>query len=239
MTRHLLLRLEAPLMAFGTVAIDARRPSQRWPATSMLTGLLANALGWDRRQSGALDRLQARLRWVVRIDRPGDALVDFQTAALEGDDRGWTTWGRPEGRKGGADTFQSPHIRYREYRADAAVAVALHLDPADEAPTVDDLAQAIRTPRRPLFIGRKSCIPAGSILIGVLDDGDAWAALDSIAPADGAAARPTCYAHADAPVRTSNAVEHRTGDRRQFSIDTHAGIHVVREYPGEVAGEAP
>ena len=68
---HLLLRLEAPLMSFGTTAVDHRRPVQPWPPVSMLTGLLANALGWQRSDVAALDALQSRIRWAARIDRAG------------------------------------------------------------------------------------------------------------------------------------------------------------------------
>ena len=67
MPAHLLLRLEAPLMSFGTTAVDHRRPVQAWPAVSMLTGLLANALGWERSDNVALDRLQARIRWAALL----------------------------------------------------------------------------------------------------------------------------------------------------------------------------
>jgi CRISPR system Cascade subunit CasD len=99
--QHLLLRLEAPLMSFGTTAVDHRRPVQAWPAVSMLTGLLANALGWQRSDAQALDALQARIRWAARIDRAGVALSDFQTAQLSKADKGWTTRGVVEGRGGG------------------------------------------------------------------------------------------------------------------------------------------
>ena len=41
----LVLHLEAPLLAFGGVAIDQIGIIRDFPAASMLTGLLANALG--------------------------------------------------------------------------------------------------------------------------------------------------------------------------------------------------
>jgi CRISPR system Cascade subunit CasD len=154
MPAHLLLRLEAPLMSFGSTAVDHRRPVQAWPAVSMLTGLLANALGWDRSDSAALDRLQARIRWAARIDRPGTLLNDFQTAQLAKDDRGWTTRGVVETRGGGDASYESPHLRYRDYRADASVLVALRLDPVAEFPNLTDLAAALDAPLRPLFLGR-------------------------------------------------------------------------------------
>ena len=49
--RHLILRLEAPLMAFGGETIDNYGVIRRFPSASMLTGLLANALGLRRTQA--------------------------------------------------------------------------------------------------------------------------------------------------------------------------------------------
>ena len=49
---HLILRLEAPLMAFGGETIDNLGVVRRFPSASMLTGLLANALGWLMRDVG-------------------------------------------------------------------------------------------------------------------------------------------------------------------------------------------
>src|SRR5262245_17286242 len=95
MVRHLLLRLEAPLMAFGGETIDNLGVIREFPAQSMLTGLFANALGWRREESNKHDRLQARLVFGARLDRAGSRFTDFQTAELSRDDRGWTTSGLP------------------------------------------------------------------------------------------------------------------------------------------------
>lgn len=164
MPRYLILRLEAPLMAFGGTMIDANGPTRELPIVSMVTGLIANALGWRRGDSAAHQRLQDRLVMGARLDRAGSALQDFQTAKLEANDKGWTTRGTPEGRSGGANTYKSPHIRRRHYRADAFVTVALTLAPADVAPTLDDVAEALCEPQRPLFVGRKPCLPSRPIL---------------------------------------------------------------------------
>lgn len=169
MASHLLLRLEAPLMAFGSEMVDARGPIRDFPAGSMLTGLLANALGLDRTERAAHQRLQDRLVFGVRLDDPGERLRDFQTATLGAGDRGWTTRGQPEGRAGGAATYGSPHIRERDYLADACVTVALRLEPGEEAPTVAKLAEALAEPARPLFLGRKPCLPTGPLLLGVVE----------------------------------------------------------------------
>lgn len=238
MALHLLLRLEAPLMSFGSLAVDANRPVQRWPAVSMLTGLLANALGWRRTDGAALDALQQRLRWAARVDRPGEPLQDFQTAQLAHDDQGWTTHGHPEGRAGGQPTYGPPHIRLREYRADASVAVVLRLEPADRPPTLQDLDAALRQPRRPLFIGRKSCLPSLPLRVGLRDAVDALQALDELPHADQAVPQPAVFFHPGAVHRAVPHVRHRSSDERRFTLDVHAGRQIVCERLPEPAGEA-
>ena len=164
MPKHLILRLEAPLMAFGSTMIDANGPTRDLPIVSMVTGLVANALGWHRAQRELHRDLQRRIVMGARLDRPGSELRDFQTAQLGANDRGWTTRGEPEGRAGGANTYKSPHIRKRHFRADAFVTIALRLEPADESPTLDEIAAALAEPARPLFIGRKPCLPSRPLL---------------------------------------------------------------------------
>ena len=165
--RHLIVSLEAPLMAFGGETIDNYGVIRWFPAASMLTGLLANALGWRRIERELHQRLQDRLVFAARIDREpatGARLTDFQTAQLGSNDQGWTTRGVPEGRAGGAATYDAPHLRYRDYFADMRVSVALRLEPEEENPTLDDLAAVLQEPARPLFIGRKPCLPSRSLI---------------------------------------------------------------------------
>lgn len=164
MSRCLLLHFQGPLMAFGDVAVDEIRPTRLLPTLSMVTGLLGNALGYEHNDVAKLQRLQDRLTLAARLDRPGRVIVDYQTAELSQDDPLWTTRGRPAERKGGPQSYVGPVIRHRHYLADAAVTVAVCLDPEDELPTVDDVAAALRRPERPLFIGRKGCPPARPLL---------------------------------------------------------------------------
>jgi CRISPR system Cascade subunit CasD len=179
MSEHLILRLDAPLMSFGGETIDNFGVVRDFPAASMLTGLIANALGWRRGDTDKLDRLQNRLVFAVRIDRPGTRMQDFQTAKLEKSDRGWTTRHAPEGRRGGDATYDSPHLRFRDYNADALVCVAVRLKPADEEPTLDAIAKALDQPARPLFLGRKPCLPATRILAGTIEATSVLQALQS------------------------------------------------------------
>lgn len=180
MARHLVLMLDAPLVAFGGETIDNLGVIRDFPALSMVTGLFANALGWDRGETDRHDRLQERLRLGSVLRHTGQRLRDFQTAQLDGNDRGWTTRGAPEERAGGSGTYQGPHLRYRDFHADRITQVVVRLDPVDEAPTLDEVAAALDRPRRPLFIGRKPCIPARRLVDRWIEADDVLGALRQI-----------------------------------------------------------
>jgi CRISPR system Cascade subunit CasD len=221
--RFLALRLEAPLMTFGAPAVDQRRPVQRWPARSMLTGLLANALGWQRHEGDRLNRLQARLLWAARLEREGTLFTEFQTAQLAKDDRAWTTRGRPEGRDGGADSYKSPHLRYKDHRADALVHVVLGLAEAAEAPSLNQVNEALYKPARPLFFGRKACMPATPIAAGWVTGADP---LQALLAQNGAG--PVFFG-AGAGDPALARLRHRASDERRFDLDVHAGQQWVYE----------
>ncbi|AOG03433.1 type I-E CRISPR-associated protein Cas5/CasD [Bosea sp. RAC05] len=216
----LLIRLESPLMAFGREAIDQNGPTRAHPDASMLTGLLANALGYDRTEAERHQRLQDRMTFAVRLDRPGSELRDFQTAQLAKADTGWTTHGVPEGRRGGGGTYESPHIRYRHYLADASLVVSIALSDADEAPTVDEVADALRQPARPIFIGRKPCVPSAPLLIGVVEAPTLLASFDQAPLAQAASSFRFVLPEHEAEGLDRVEVVRLTGHR-----DWVAGIH--------------
>jgi len=151
--------------------VDQNGVVQTFPCLSMLVGLIANALGWDRREHERLGNLQERVRFAARVDRRGQALVDYQTVDLGAEwmrpeTAGWTTRGQIA-KRGGASA-EGTHQRYRHYRADSVHTVVLTLT-GDEVPLVEDVAQALREPGRPLFIGRKCCLPAAPLLLDVME----------------------------------------------------------------------
>jgi CRISPR system Cascade subunit CasD len=175
--RWMHLRFSAPLMAFGGVAIDHIGPTRDVPAASALTGLLANAMGWRREDTMPHQALQDRLVLGTLIARQGHLLTDSQNAKLEANDLGWTTWGYPEGRAGA--TYNSPHRRLREYLADHDCHAVLRLS-GELAPNLDDLASALERPARPLFIGRKPCLPSSPLFSGWAEASTAQGALRSL-----------------------------------------------------------
>lgn len=183
--RWMHLRLRAPMAAFGGEIVDAHGVIRNVPAQSMLTGLLANALGWERSMREEHQALQDRIVFgaVWERDIGLSRMVDYQTARLGKGDRAWTTQGVPAGRDGGASTYNGAHQRWREFHADLRLSIVLRLDLEETSPTLDDLSAALRRPARPLFIGRKSCLPSSPIFAGWVEAASARGALETVAPA--------------------------------------------------------
>ena len=182
--RWMHLRLCAPLAAFGGEMIDVHGVIRNVPAKSMLTGLLANAIGWKRSMRAEHQALQDRIVFgaVWESDVASSRMTDYQTAQLGKNDRAWTTRGVPAGRDGGAATYVGAHQRWRDYHADLRLGVVLRLSPAEAVPAVEALAAALDRPSRPLFIGRKCCLPSTRIFEGWIDAPDARTALQVVGP---------------------------------------------------------
>ena len=232
MRRHLVLRLASPLIAFGGEAIDNLGVVRDFPALSMVTGLIANALGWDRSQAQQHNRLQQRLRMGCVLAPGARRVQDFQTAQLGKDDKAWTTWGAPEERAGGAGTYAGPHLRYRDYHADLCAWVALALDPADEPPTLEHIAAALDKPARPLFIGRKPCLPADRLVAGWHSAADVRSALQAIAAEQTAATPNTSGWQAQWPDGEGTQPGDRLldiCDERNWTSGIHGGWRPVRQ----------
>jgi len=192
--RWLHLRLSAPLMAFGGVAIDHVGPTRDVPAASALTGLFANALGWRREDGPTHQALQDRLIFAALIFRQGRLLTDQQNARVYESEPGWTTRGSPEARNKGPSYDNAPvrnqhgnqsgrkwmtHRRRRDYLADHDCRVVLRLAEG-EGPDLDRLAAVLDRPARPLFIGRKPCLPSAPLFAGWVEGASPRAALSAL-----------------------------------------------------------
>jgi len=257
MADHLILRLEAPLQAWGDVAMDPRRPTRAFPSRSGLAGLLANALGWRYRDADRTTALQDALRFAVREDRRPEIIRDYQTADLGRiGTQGWTRWGI-EKRAGSAK--EGTQILEKFYLADGVFTVAIGLGadavehPNGALPSLDDLEGALRLPARPIFLGRRGCPPATPLL---RRPGEARVAASSPAEAllkvalrggsSGAERSPTqtvrmWYGAEDAPpVPGAPAATEDVWDRRDFHTNRFGGSRRVvltlidaGRFPGE------
>jgi CRISPR system Cascade subunit CasD len=227
MARHLLIRMASPLVAFGGETIDNFGVIRDFPALSMVTGLIANALGWDRADDVAHNRLQARLRLGTRLEAKGVRLTDFQTAQLGANDKGWTTWSKPEERRGGAASYESPHLRYRDYHADLTALVALRLEPLSEAPGLEEIAAALDRPYRPLFIGRKPCVPTTRLVAGWVDADTVLQALQLPPLPEGSVALRAQWPDGEGQLAGDRVLD--LCDERNWTSGVHGGWRPVRE----------
>jgi CRISPR system Cascade subunit CasD len=148
----LLLRLAGPLQAWGDASRFVRRETRQEPTKSGVLGLLAAAQG--RRRTDPIEDLAATM-FGVRVDQPGRLVRDFQTARS-------------------MDGTQTMPLSYRYYLADAVFIAAVEADPG----LLNGLLDALRNPTFPLYLGRRSCPPAGHVAIG-LREGDIDQALRS------------------------------------------------------------
>jgi len=156
----LLLHLSGPLQSWGTGDVPGNlRDSSRFPTRSGLIGLLACALGRGRDEK--TDDLR-KLRFTIRVDRPGSFLRDFQTVG-GGMPRELTVI-TAEGKRRTAETATVVSERY--YRQDAAFTVLI------EGPSevLSACGEAVRYPRWPLYLGRRSCPPDAPLFLSLVDD---------------------------------------------------------------------
>lgn len=228
----LILRFDAPLMSFGAVVVDNLGVTGAFPGRSMLTGLIGNALGYRHGDATQLNNLQSRIRYAARCDRPGIPLIDYQTADLSQTflGEGWTTRGYREGREGGTAS-EGTTIRYRHYIANALYTVALTLDPAAASPTLEEIAIALASPTRPLFLGRKTCLPSGPILLEARTGNTLREILRAIPPIQDRGQPPPWPAiwppNDGADLPTSRLVP--VYDDRDWANQIHAGRRWMRE----------
>lgn len=180
MSQSLLLHLHGPLQAWGPAGAGNHRNTLAHPTRSGVVGLLGCALGLAR-DSVRLGELDDAVSFAVRIDAPGTHVRDFRTATVAKDvhpDRQDLPRGAALARARGdrravraAMVEQVPgtetKIGVDGFRQDARFTVALG-GPDD---LLAELAQALRSPRWPLFLGRRSC-PAPFDLCGGVVDGD-------------------------------------------------------------------
>ena len=138
----LALRLAGPMQSWGSASRFVRRTTEIAPTKSGVIGLIAAAQG--RRRTDEIEDL-LQLKFAIRIDQPGTMVRDFQTAI--------PAKGKPL------------PLSYRFYLGDAIFLALLEA----ETELLEGIADSIRNPTFPLYLGRRACPPAGPLVIGLRD----------------------------------------------------------------------
>jgi CRISPR system Cascade subunit CasD len=168
----LVLLLTGPMQSWGERAAFTDRDTLPHPTRSGIIGMLACAQGHSR---------DHKLDWAkdltihVRADSPGHVMSDFHMigSGYPVERAMITAEGKPRKNKHGQ---ASGTMTTRHYLADAAFTVTVT---GDDHALTERLAHALRKPRWPLYLGRKSCPPAHPVVLGITDAGGTHA-LDSI-----------------------------------------------------------
>lgn len=140
MTSVLLLRLQAPMQAWGVQSLFPIRDTARFPTRSAIIGLLCAASGKSRDED--LSEFD-QLRLGIRVDHPGVVMKDFQTAQ--------------DAYKASGGISKNPSISNRYYLSDAAFLAAIE---GEDAGQLERYYAALQHPQWLLFLGRRAFPPS-------------------------------------------------------------------------------
>jgi len=168
MANTLLLKFEAPLQAWGERSNWDRRDTSDYPTKSGVVGLLGCALGISNGRE--LSELSRKVEVGVRVDRQGRRLRDYQTIGAGYGKRMILT---AEGKLKGSPNAPYNAVVEKYYLADAVFTVAVCGD--DEL--IAELGKAVQSPRWPVYLGRKCCVPSRPVFNGFGDFDDVIEAL--------------------------------------------------------------
>ena len=144
----ILLRLEGPMQSWGIDSRFSDRYTEAEPSKSGVIGLISSALGHSREKE--LEEL-VKMKMAIRVDREGKIVHDFHTVlnVVRADAKGEIT-----------PSKIGTVVSRRFYIEDACFTVGL--ESKDETLLIN-INKALRQPKWPLFLGRKSYPPISPI----------------------------------------------------------------------------
>lgn len=220
----LLMRLKAPLMSFGDVdGSEEFGPTMRHPGKSMIAGLIANALGYTHARPDATQEIQDAIEIASLALVPGQVVVDEQASQLSHKDAAWTTTGRPMERSGHEYSYRGSLRRRKEYLAGADYVVALAAEPV----MLERIATGLRQSFRPVFIGRRCCLPTRPLFKALVEADSLIAALRQVG--SGHARWPAGMGDIKNDAAPKPEREIGVADLRDWSTRLHGGRRMVAE----------
>jgi CRISPR system Cascade subunit CasD len=173
----LLLRLEGPLQSWGARSHWDVRDTSAEPTKSGVVGLIGCALGYPTGDPRLETELDAGLRFGVRVEAPGRILKDFQTVTgyLPTAAGGYRHSGVAVGTsleriRANPDASPATILSPRFYLEDAAFLVGLEETGRAPSDLLMRCANALQSPRWPLFLGRKACLPTRPVFEALTGD---------------------------------------------------------------------
>lgn len=163
----LIFYLYGPMSAWGDIAVGVERPSFDRPGKSAILGLIAASLGIERQDVIAMQQLQTKLGFAVRVDHSGIMLSDYHTVQIP------TAVGLKKlphytrrDEKFASD--KKTVVSNRNYLSDAMATVILWQKCDQSGNLLNEIHQALERPKFQLFLGRKSfplALPVSAALI--------------------------------------------------------------------------
>jgi len=153
---YLLFRLYGPMAGWGDIAVGESRHSLISPTKTAVMGLVAAALGVSREQEAVHQALNSGYAMATAVLSEGDLLRDYHTVQAPDSVGKFSYRTRRDELVVGRERLGTV-LSSRDYRTDACALIALRPAGPDAPYALDDLAQALKTPRFTLYLGRKSC----------------------------------------------------------------------------------
>jgi CRISPR system Cascade subunit CasD len=173
MRKHLILKLQGPMQAWGRESFEGLRPSELFPGRSALLGLLGACLGIERTDREQQQALADSVAFAVRVDPVFDKETQKRLTAQKMTDYHTVKDAREDYRGlKSHDTIQT----WREYWQDACYTVAVWNN-EEPAISLETIEHAVRQPVYTPVLGRRSCPLGRPLFETVLSADSALSAL--------------------------------------------------------------
>lgn len=148
----LLLRLAAPLQAWGSCSKFNIRNTEREPTKSGVIGMIAAALGIQRNEDNEKLKQLGELKFGVRVEKEGKLIKDFHMVRVA--------------KNSYMEIEKQSDVTQRYYLCDAVFLAAVESEDIQLLKKIED---ALKNPVYPLYLGRRSCPPTLPLVWGIRD----------------------------------------------------------------------
>lgn len=184
MPEFLILKLQAPMQAWGEHTFEGLRPSANFPTRSGVLGLLGACLGIRRNKPERLGQLADSLVMAVRVDERRITRRDGTSYALQMVKiTDYHTIQKARFEYSGLKSHETIQT-WREYLYDAEFTVALWSHP-DAPISLTQIEEAVKRPVFTPYLGRRSCPIGQPLFQTLLDATNVTEAFKGVAPCAG------------------------------------------------------